>query len=69
VLNATTGQWDTVTGGTGGLTPNAIYYLDPGNAGKLTTVAPITISQYVAQVGIAISTVDLKLDPMLTILL
>lgn len=69
VLTATTGQWDTVTGGTGGLTPNAIYFLDPSTAGKLTTTAPSTVGQYVVRIGVAISTTAMKVEPEETVLL
>jgi len=55
-LEATTGQWDAVTGGTGGLTAGAMYYLDPSTAGKFTSTAPSTAGQYVVRVGQAMST-------------
>ncbi len=58
VMSATTGQWDAVTGGSGGLTPGSIYYLDPSTAGKLTSTAPSTTGQFVCEVGEAISTTD-----------
>lgn len=61
-LTATTGQWDAVTGDTGGLTANAIYYLDPDTAGMLTTTAPTAVGDYVCPVGIALSTTVLKID-------
>jgi len=38
-ITLTTGEWDTVTGGSGGLTAGSIYYLDT-TAGKLTTTEP-----------------------------
>lgn len=62
VLAATTEQWDAVAGTTGGLTPNAVYYLDPANAGKITATPPSTAGHYVVKVGVAISTTELKLD-------
>lgn len=62
ILTLTTGQWDTITGGSGGLTFNTRYYLDPATAGKLTTTAPTTVGQYVAPVGIAISTTSLEIS-------
>jgi hypothetical protein len=55
-LEATTGQWDAVTGDVGGLTAGGIYYLDPDTAGLLTSTAPTTVGQYVVRVGQAIST-------------
>ncbi len=69
VLHATTGQWDTVTGGSGGLTFNTKYWLDPSTAGMITSTAPSTGGQYVAPIGIALSTTDLKIEIEETILL
>lgn len=69
VLAATTVQWDAVAGTTGGLVFGTIYYLDPATAGKLTSTAPITVTQYVVAIGRAISTTELKLDVMSSILL
>jgi hypothetical protein len=61
VLAATTGQWDAVTGGTGGLTPGQVYWLDPSTPGKLTATAPTSVGQYVVRVGQAISTTELEI--------
>jgi hypothetical protein len=71
IFTATTGQWDTVTGGSGGLTFNTRYYLDPSTAGKITSTAPTTVAQVVMPIGIAISTTEMKLtiDPTQNILL
>lgn len=69
VLSASTTQWDAVTGGSGGLTPNSRYYLDSSTAGKLTATAPTTAGQYVCPVGLAISTTEMKIDILQTILL
>lgn len=57
-ITATTGEWDTITGGTGGLTFGAVYYLDNATAGRITTTAPG--SGYVQPIGIALSTTKLK---------
>lgn len=62
VLAATTGQWDAVAGTTGGLTKDVIYYLSAATAGILTSTAPSVAGQYVLQVGIAISTTEMKID-------
>lgn len=51
---ATTGQWDAVTGQTGGLTVGARYFLDNSTAGKMTTTVPS--SGYVVGLGTAQST-------------
>lgn len=69
VLTATTGQWDAVTGGSGGLTANTIYYLDPATAGKLTSTAPTTVGHSVTRVGKALSTTDLLINIEAPILL
>lgn len=59
-VTATTGQWDTVTGQTGGLTSGSIYYLSNTVAGGLTTTAPST--GYVAPVGLALSTTKMVIN-------
>jgi hypothetical protein len=67
-LIATTTEWDAVTGQTGGLTPGAMYFLDPATAGKLTTTPPTTAGQLVVKVGEAVSDVELEInisDPIL----
>jgi hypothetical protein len=69
VLTATTGQWDTITGGSGGLTPGSKYFLDDATAGKLTATAPTSTSSYVQEVGIALSTTDMLIRPRYSILL
>jgi hypothetical protein len=62
IQTLTTVQWDAVTGGSGGLTANAKYYLDTATAGKLTATAPSTVGQFVTLVGRAISTTQLRLN-------
>lgn len=69
VLTLTTAQWDAVTGGSGGLVFNTIYYLDPATAGKITSTAPTTVGQYVVEIGRALSTVDMKVNIKASILL
>lgn len=59
-LTATTGEWDAVTGQTGGLTFGATYYLDNSTAGKITSSAPA--SGYVVAVGVAMSTTKLAIQ-------
>lgn len=61
ILAATTGQWDAVTGETGGLVAGTVYFLDPSTAGKLTLTAPTTASEYVVRVGKAISTTEMEI--------
>jgi hypothetical protein len=59
---ATTGQWDSVTGQTGGLTAGSTYYLSPTTAGRLTTTAPTTVGQTVCKVGVGVSTTEMELN-------
>lgn len=62
ILTATTGQWDTAFGTSGGLAFGTVYYLSTATAGLGTSTAPSTTGQYVQRLGIALSTVDLKID-------
>jgi hypothetical protein len=69
ILAATTGQWDTVTGGSGGLTAGTVYFLDPDTAGMLTSTAPTTVADYVVRIGKAISTTEMEISITQPILL
>lgn len=60
IITATTGQWDTITGQSGGLTPGAKYYLSNTTAGAMTTTAPST--GVLAPVGTALSTTKLAMN-------
>lgn len=62
ILAATTGQWDAVAGTTGGLTKDVIYYLSAATSGLMTSSAPSVTGQFVVQIGIAISTTEMKID-------
>lgn len=62
VLEATTAQWDTITGQTGGLTPGSVYFLSAATAGRLTTTAPTSSGEYVVRVGIAVSSTGLEIS-------
>lgn len=68
-LTATTGEWDAVTGGSGGLTAGSVYFLDPDTAGNLTDTAPTTTGDLVARVGLAVSTTELVISRQPPILL
>jgi len=57
-----TGNWDILSGGSGGLTAGATYYLSPSTAGKITSTRPTTAGQFVKKVGIAISTTVMLVD-------
>ena len=69
ILAASTAQWDAVAGTTGGLTAGTRYYLSAGTAGLLTSTAPSTAGQYNVEVGIAISTTEMKVNVQRRILL
>lgn len=60
IVALTTSQWDGVTGDSGGLTPGAAYYVGPPN--NLTTTRTATPGDFIAQVGIALSTTRLLLS-------
>lgn len=62
IFAATTSQWDAVTGGSGGLTVGTKYYLDPDTAGMLTETVPSTQGDYVAMIGIALSTTEMEIS-------
>lgn len=59
VMTGSTAQWDALTGQTGGLTTNAIYYLSTATAGAITATVPT--SGVLVQVGVALSTTQLEL--------
>ncbi len=72
VLVGTTAQWDAVvTGEAGGLTFNALYFLDAANVGKLTTTVPSGAGTGVVNtlVGRAISSTELEINIQAPILL
>lgn len=58
-FQATTTEWDLVTGQSGGLTPAAAYYLGP--RGTLTRDAPSSAGEVETFVGVAMSTTKLNL--------
>ena len=64
VLSATTGQWDAITGDTGGLTAGTIYDLSAATAGRLVATSPTAVGEFVVQVGKAISTTELEISIM-----
>jgi len=61
ILTATTGQWDAITGGAGGLLEGWYYYLDESTAGHMTAAPPSTTGQYIVRIGIALSTTKMRL--------
>ena len=69
LFTATTGEWDTVTGQTGGLTPGSRYFLSSATAGRITTTAPTASGSYVRPLGRAISETALEITIQPSILL
>lgn len=69
ILSATTTQWDAVFGTSGGLTFGTLYFLSAGTSGLGTSTAPSTVGQYVVELGIALSTTELKIGIRQRILL
>lgn len=59
-LTGTTGEWDAVTGQSGGLTPGSVYFLSNATAGNITSTAPST--GWLVRVGVAISTTTMLID-------
>lgn len=62
IFTATTGEWDAVTGDVGGLVVGSKYYLDAATAGMLSATVPSTQGDYVAMVGIALSTTEMEIS-------
>ena len=67
VLTGTTGEWDAVTGDVGGLTAGSKYYLDAATAGMLTDTPPSSSGEFVAMVGVALSTTEMEISIRSTI--
>lgn len=62
ILTATTAEWDAVAGTTGGLTPNADYYLSSTTAGKITSTSPDSTGTISVRVGKAIAPTILEIS-------
>lgn len=69
IVTATTGEWDAVTGQTGGLTPGSKYYMSAATAGNITTTPPSATGEYVVALGVANSTTEFLFRPGQRILL
>ena len=69
VLALTTAEWDAITGGSGGLTFNTVYFLSAATAGLLTSTAPSTVGQLIVEIGTALSTTEMLIDIKAPILL
>ncbi len=66
---ASTTQVDAIAGTTGGFAFGVRYYLDPSTAGMITATAPTTAGQLVCEIGVALSTIVLKIEIKKRILL
>lgn len=62
VMEATTAEWDFITGGSGGLTFGTAYFLSPTTAGKMVSAAPSTTGQYLVRIGTALSATVLEVS-------
>lgn len=62
VLSATTGQWDAVTGGVGGLTPGTQYFLSTATAGNLQTTVASTANHCIVKIGTAVSATEMEVS-------
>lgn len=61
VITATTGDWDAITGGSGGLVANSEYWLSAATAGQITTTVPGS-PHYLTRIGTALSTTELEIS-------
>jgi len=69
MITGTTAEWDAITGGAGGLTPGALYFLDPTTPGMLTTTPPTAAGECVVEIGQALVTTELQVNIQRPILL
>lgn len=61
-LDLTEAQWDVVTGGSGGLTLGATYYLSAATSGRITSTAPVGGGTFVLPLGTALSSTTLMIQ-------
>ncbi len=61
-LTATTAQWDALTGGSGGLTAGAYYYISAATAGLITSTSTSDPDQFPVKIGLALSTTVMLID-------
>jgi hypothetical protein len=60
IVTAATTVWDTVTGGSGGLTEGATYYLSAATAGHIVASnPPVATGDFAMSVGVALSTTQM----------
>jgi hypothetical protein len=65
MLEKTTGDWDVLTGGTGGLTAGVDYFLRSDWAGGISSTPPTADGHFVVKLGKAISPtiIDINIEP------
>ena len=69
VVTLTTVQWDAVAGTVGGLTAGAKYFLSAAAAGRMTEGSAAGATEYVVEIGEALSTTEMHIRPRRRILL
>lgn len=61
-LTGSTGQWDAVTGESGGLVAGSRYFLSDSTAGHLSRTAPSSSGSYCLKLGVAISATEFEIS-------
>lgn len=61
VVELTESEWDLVTGGSGGLTPDAGYVLSATTPGHITKIPPSASDTYVVPAGVALTSTKMLL--------
>ena len=69
LVTMTTAEWDVLTGGAGGLTAGALYFLDPATVGGITLTAPTTVGECVVELGLSLANTEMLLAIKAPILL
>lgn len=68
IMTASEAEWNAVTEeGSGGLTEGARYFISEITAGKITTTAPSGVGETVVQIGVAVSSTQLKITDTLQV--
>ena len=68
IMTASEAEWNAVTEeGAGGLTEGARYFVSEITAGKITTTAPSSVGETVVQIGVAVSSTQLKITDTLQV--
>jgi hypothetical protein len=62
ILTASMGEWDVITGETGGLSEGLDYFLSEETAGELSVIAPDEQGEFVVRVGFALSPTEMEVE-------